>query len=62
MHENMIQYYNRARDYMKSRLQAGGYADIEHCLFYALPKEHVLEVDEVGVYGTIAPNGAAIDN
>lgn len=62
MHENMIQYYNKARDYMKSRLQAGGYADIEHCLFYALPQEHVLEVDEVGVYGTIAPNGAAIVN
>ena len=62
MHENMIQYYEKARDYMKERMAAGGYADIEHCLFYALPKEHVLEIDEVGVYGNIAPNGAPIVN
>jgi hypothetical protein len=62
MHGNMISYYNEARDYMKGRLAAGGYADIEHCLFHALPKDRVLEVDEVGVYGTIAPNGAPIVN
>jgi hypothetical protein len=47
---------------MKQRLMTGGYADIEHCLYYALPKEHVHEVDEVGVYGTIAPNGIPIVN
>jgi hypothetical protein len=62
MQTNMIDYYNNARDYMRDRIRAGGYADIEHCLFYALPKEHVLEVDEVGVYGTIAPNGHPIVN
>jgi hypothetical protein len=47
---------------MRDRLKAGGYADIEHCLFYALPKEHVLEIEQVGVYGTIAPNGHPIVN
>jgi len=62
MHEDMIGYYNNARDYMRERLKAGGYADIEHCLFYSLPKEHVLEIEKVGVHGTIAPNGAAITN
>jgi hypothetical protein len=62
MHGNMITYYNEARDYMRGRLEAGGYADIEHCLFHALPKDKVLELDEVGVYGTIAPNGAPIVN
>lgn len=62
MHESMIGYYNNARDYMRERLRAGGYADIEHCLFYALPHEHVLEIDQVGVHGTIAPNGAPIVN
>ena len=62
MHENMIVYYNNARDYMRERLRAGGYADIEHCLFYALPQEHVLEIDQVGVHGTIAPNGTPIVN
>lgn len=62
MQSNMIDYYVRARDYMRERMRAGGYADIEHCLFYALPQEHVLEIDEVGVYGTIAPNGHPIVN
>lgn len=62
MQSSMVEYYNNARDYMRERLRAGGYADIEHCLFYALPKEHVLEIDEVGVYGTIAPNGHPIVN
>jgi hypothetical protein len=62
MHADMINYYVNARNYMRERMKAGGYADIEHCLFYALPKEHVLEVDQVGVYGTIAPNGHPIVN
>jgi hypothetical protein len=61
-HQDMIAYYNTARDYMKSRLRDGGYADIEHCLFYAFPKDRVLEVEEVGVYGNIAPNGIPIVN
>lgn len=61
-HNSMVEYYVKARDYMRARLAAGGYADIEHCLFHALPKEHVLEVDQVGVYGNIAPNGAPIVN
>ena len=62
MQQDMVTYYNQARDYMRDRMRAGGYADIEHCLFYALPQERVLEVDEVGVYGTIAPNGHPIVN
>ena len=62
MQPNMIGWYEKGRDYMKQRLMTGGYADIEHCLYYALPKEHVHEVDEVGVYGTIAPNGIPIVN
>lgn len=62
MQQDMVTYYNKARDYMRERMRAGGYADIEHCLFYALPQERVLEVDEVGVYGTIAPNGHPIVN
>jgi hypothetical protein len=62
MHDDMIGYYKVARDYMKSRMMASGYADIEHCLFYAFPKNRVMEIDEVGVYGNIAPNGMGIVN
>lgn len=62
MQQDMKTYYDQARDYMRDRMRAGGYADIEHCLFYALPQERVLEIDEVGVYGNIAPNGHPIIN
>jgi len=62
MHQDMITWYERGRDYMKERMNAGGYADIEHCLYFAIPKDHVYQVDEVGVYGNIAPNGLAIVN
>lgn len=64
LHEYMIGVYEDGRDYMIDRVNKGGYADIEHCLFYALNKINVgvLEVDEVGVYGNIAPNGLAVVN
>lgn len=61
-HRNMIKWYENGRDYMKARLEMGGYSDIEHCLWYAIPKGEVFQVDEVGVYGNIAPNGMAIIN
>lgn len=60
--DDMEQWYRAARDYMVLRMGLGGYADIEHCLYMTIPKEHVYEVDEVGVYGNIAPNGMAIVN
>lgn len=45
-----------------SLVNRGGYTDIEHVLAKFLPPEHVTEVDQVGVEGTIAPNGVAIKN
>ncbi len=62
LHSDMITWYQNGRDYMKQRMSMGGYADIEHCLYFAIPKERVYEVDEVGVYGNIAPNGIPIVN
>lgn len=62
LHSDMIAWYEKGRDYMKQRMSMGGYADIEHCLYYAIPKQHVHEVDQVGVYGNIAPNGIPIVN
>jgi hypothetical protein len=60
LHTNMTEWYATGRNYMMSRLQARGYADIEHCLFYALPQEHVYELDTLGVYGNIAPTGQTV--
>jgi hypothetical protein len=62
LHTDMIGWYEKGRDYMKQRMSVGGYADIEHCLYYALPRDQVYQLDEVGVYGNIAPNGAPIIN
>jgi hypothetical protein len=62
LHSGMITWYEAGRDYMKYRMSVGGYADIEHCLYHAIPRHHVHEVDEVGVYGNIAPNGIPIVN
>jgi hypothetical protein len=62
LHKPMIEYYEKGRDYMKHRMSLGGYADIEHCLYYAIPRDQVHEVDQVGVYGNIAPNGIPIIN
>lgn len=62
MHDYVVDAYWRAAAYMVDRLKYGGYADIEHCLYYAFDRSRVHEVDEVGVEGTIAPNGQAIVN
>lgn len=62
MHSDMINWYQTGCNYMKQRMALGGYADIEHCLYFAIPREVVHEVDEVGVYGNIAPNGVPIVN
>jgi hypothetical protein len=61
-HLDMIKYYDIGRNYMINRMAMGGYADIEHCLYHGIPREIVHELDEVGVYGNIAPNGAPIVN
>lgn len=61
-HLDMINYYNVGKHYMVDRMALGGYADIEHCLYHSIPRHIVHELQEVGVYGTIAPNGAPIVN
>jgi hypothetical protein len=58
----MIEYYKIARNHMVQRVAKGGYSDIEHSLCFSIPPSLVKEVDEVGVYGNIAPNGQPIIN
>jgi len=61
-HADMIEYYKIARNHMVQRVAKGGYSDIEHSLCFSLPPSLVKELEEVGVYGNIAPNGAPIVN
>jgi hypothetical protein len=62
MHDYVVDAYYRAAAYMVDRLKNGGYSDIEHCLYYAFDRALVHEVTEIGVEGTIAPNGQPIVN
>lgn len=62
MTEDVIAVYYNSLDYIATRIQHGGYADIEHVLYKFLPIESVTEVPLLGVEGTIAPNGTAIKN
>lgn len=60
--ERVIQTYTDSLNYMAQRVAHGGYADIEHVLYKFLPANLVTEIAELGVEGSIAPNGAAIRN
>jgi hypothetical protein len=62
LHKDMTEWFATGRNYMMSRLRARGYADLEHCLFYCLPKEHVYEIEDVGVFGKLAPNGQTVQD
>lgn len=62
MTKDVIDVYIQSFKFFAERLAAGGYVDIEHVLYKFLPVEHVHEVQNLGVEGKIAPNGAAIKN
>lgn len=62
LNEEVIQAYENSLQYMYERLAAGGYADIEHCLYKFLDANKVINRDVMGVTGNIAPNGAPIRN
>lgn len=62
LHAEIIKVYQDSFDYFKQRVDNGGYVDIEHVLYKFLDRKHLAEVEELGVEGTIAPNGVAIRN
>jgi len=43
-----------------TRINAGGYIDIEHSLFACMPKEFIIELNTVGVEGNLGPNGILV--
>lgn len=52
-------YTNMFND-MKSRVESGGYIDIEHLLYKHLDDKLITRFDVIGVSGNIAPNGHEI--
>lgn len=58
--DEVIGVYDTGLAHFTERVTNGGYTDIEHVLARFLNPYHVFEVNEIGVEGTIAPNGAAI--
>lgn len=62
LNDEVIAAYDNSLNYMYQRLAAGGYADIEHCLYKFLDPAKVINRDVMGVVGNIAPNGAPIRN
>jgi hypothetical protein len=60
MTDEIIDVYDKSLDHFNERVANGGYTDIEHVLARFLNPDDVLEVDEVGIEGTIAPTGTAI--
>ena len=56
----IIESYDRGLVFMQERLFAGGYADIEHVLYKFLDHKKVIELDTVGIYGNIGPNGTLV--
>lgn len=59
---DMIEKYTEMLQFCVGRINAGGYADIEHCLYKFMDTDKVVEVPTVGVTGNIAPNGMAVED
>jgi hypothetical protein len=60
--DETIQIYQDSFVFFAERVSVGGYVDIEHVLYKFLPQAQVHEIQNLGVEGCIAPNGAAIKN
>lgn len=60
--DEVVKVYTDSFIFFAERLAAGGYVDIEHVLYKFLNPADVHEIQNMGVEGQIAPNGAAIKN
>lgn len=60
--DDAIKVYKDSFIFFAERVSQGGYVDIEHVLYKFLPQEKVHEIQNLGVEGCIAPNGAPIKN
>jgi len=62
LNTEIIEAYDQFLLYMFQRLQAGGYADIEHTLYKFLDHDKIRQLDRVGITGHIGPNGVAVED
>lgn len=60
--DEAIKIYEDSLIYFAQRLAVGGYVDIEHVLAKFIDPAHVVEIQNLGVEGCIAPNGIPIKN
>jgi hypothetical protein len=60
-HDYIAEAYKQMYEHMVRRLEEGGYVDIEHLLFHHLDKSLVVNIDQIGVTGNIAPNGYGVN-
>jgi len=60
--DEIIKVYSNSFLFFAERVAAGGYVDIEHVLYKFLRQDKICEIDNMGVEGQIAPNGAPIKN
>jgi hypothetical protein len=57
---NTLQLLQAIMQNMFSVFNQGEYIDVEHSMFKFVPPEQLVEVDQVGLQGNIAPNGMMI--
>jgi len=60
--DQIVDSYQRGFVGMAQRLDAGGYFDIEHMLYYYLPEELIVQRPFVGLRGLLGPNGVSIED
>jgi hypothetical protein len=60
--DEVIKVYEDSFIFFAERLSAGGYVDIEHVLYKFLNPNNLVEIENLGVEGFIAPNGQPIQN
>ena len=58
--DEIIEVYDQSLLFMQERILGGGYVDIEHVLYKFLDHNKIIELDTIGIYGNIGPNGQLV--
>lgn len=60
--EEFKSIYKSIMENMFNLVNQGKYIDLEHSMSKFIPKDKLVELDQVGVKGNIAPNGAGVED